>query len=138
MDNWNIWIIVSAFLFLMICKSFIRTIKLKRKIHAYENGLGYSLVSPDTIQEVRNVVNFLKDREHGLGVIDHARLFNSEHIYMCDIKAFHKGSHPKLLALFRAAHLAGYTISVRQKDKRKEEADANAKTCLSEYVTSIN
>ena len=138
MDNWNIWTVLSVLLVLMICKSLIRTIKTKKKIEAYENEVGYSRVSPDTIQEVRNVVNFLREREHGLGVIGHAGLSDVEHLYMCDEKAFYKGNHPKLLALFRAAHLAGYTISVRQKDKRKEEADANAETCLSEYVTSIN
>lgn len=107
--------------------------KTRKKIEALKSSQGFSSVDRDTVQEVRNVINFLLEREYKLGVLSGLSLG----MYHCHRDYIEKKNHPELLAFFRVAHLLGYTVSVRQKDKAEQERAANSDICLAEHVSEI-
>ena len=121
-----------------VCLSYIKARRTRRKIVAMMEEVGFSSVSTDSVQELRNIINFLQERENGLGVLNHYRMYYHDKIFGCDLEYFKKKNHPNLLAFVRAAHLAGFTVSVRQKDRAEHEKKANSNTCLFEYVTEIH
>lgn len=98
----------------------------------------FSRVNEDTVQELQNMVNFLKERDqilvfHGMSIEGKNKPLS------CDYKAIEKGNHPVLLAFLRAAHLAGCTVSVREKGSQIQEREANGvlSSFISECVTGI-
>lgn len=98
----------------------------------------FSRVNEDTVQELQNIVNFLKERDqilvfHGMSI----EVKNEP--LSCDYEAIEKGNHPVLLAFVRAAHLAGCTVSVREKNMPTPERVANKALSffISECVTEI-
>lgn len=129
--------ILWGLLFLLFVRGLIYVFqyprKTRKKIEALKSSKGFSDVDRDTIQEMRNVINFLLEREYDLNVLDHLSL----EMYHCHRDYIKKKNHPELLAFFRLAHLLGFTVSVRQKDKAEKERTANADACLIEYVSEI-
>lgn len=98
----------------------------------------FSQVNEDAVQELQNIVKFLKGRDeilalHGMSVEIKDKPLS------CDYKAIEKGNHPVLLAFLRAAHLAGCTVSVREKGSQIQEREANGvlSSFISECVTGI-
>ena len=121
-----------------ICTSHVKAKRTRKKIEAMTHETGFSVVSTDSVQELKNIINFLLERENDLGVLNHYRLYNHDRIFGCDLEFFKKKNHPKLLAFIRAAHLAGFTVSVRRRDRADNEKKANSDTCMFEYVTEIH
>lgn len=133
-----LWILLFFFLFVAgMISSYNHSVKTKKKLDSLSERHSFSSVDRDSIKETRNIVNFLMDRENGLGIVGSYTLHESNSIFLCDVEAFKKKNHPKILAFIRAAHLAGFTVSVRQKDRALQEREANANGTFLEYTTSI-
>ena len=98
----------------------------------------FSQINEDTVQELQNIVKFLKKRDEIL-VLHGMSTEIKDKPLSCDYKAIEKGNHPVLLAFLRAAHLAGCTISVREKGSQILEREANGalSSFISESVTGI-
>lgn len=92
----------------------------------------FSRVDEDTVQELQNMVSFLKERDQVL-VFHGMSMETKDKPLSCDYKAIEKGNHPVLLAFVRAAHLAGCTVTVREKGTAIQERVANK--ALSSFVS---
>lgn len=118
-------------------KSFRQVVKAKKMMRTMDEEQGFSSVHPDSFQEMKNIIAFLAERESGLGIGGNLMFRNQMSIMMCDLSELKKNRHPRFLAFIRAAHMAGFTLSVRRKDRAEQEKVANAENCLFEYVTKI-
>lgn len=132
-----LWILLFFLFVAGMISSYNLSVKIKKKLMALSERYTFSPVDRDSIKEMRNIVNFLMYRGDGCINVDSYTLHESNSIFLCDVEAFKKKNHPKIIAFIRAAHLAGFTVSVRQKDRALQEREANAKGSLSEYTTDI-
>lgn len=137
MGEIDFWFYVCVFLVFIIVYLFFLTARIKRKLKTVYDKPAFTRVSTDSIQETRNIVRYLLDREADLGLLDNVNNRNYEKILHIDKSAFKKAAHPGLLAAVRAAHLAGYTISVRMKGKESEEREANSSGMILEHVSKV-
>lgn len=132
-----LWILLFFLFVVGMISSYNLSAKTKKKLVDLSEGYTFSLVDRDSIKEMRNIVNFLIDRGNGCINVDSYMLHESNSIFSCDVEALKKKNHPKILAFIRAAHLAGFTVSIRQKDRALQEREANANGTFLEYATSI-
>lgn len=132
-----LWILLFFLFVVGMISSYNLSVKTKKKLVDLSEGYTFSPVDRDSIKEMRNIVNFLMYRGNDCISVDSYMLHESKSIFLCDVEAFKKKNHPKILAFIRAAHLAGFTVSVRQKDRVLQEREANANGTFLEYATSI-
>lgn len=98
---------------------------------------GFSDVDADSFKEAENIMKFLYERENNLDISSRLRLSNHQTIMHEDLSAYKKKNHPGFIAFVRAAHMAGFSVSVRRKDRAEQERAANGGTGFPEYVTNI-
>lgn len=131
--------VLLVFIFVRsLYKSYRRVVKAKKLMRTMDEEQGFSAVHPDSFQEMKNILDFLIEREQILGIGSDLKYKNKLSIMMCDLSELKKHRHPRFLAFIRAAHMAGFSVSVRRKDRAEQERAANAGTGLPEYVTKID
>lgn len=145
------WLLIIIFLAVWIpwisSKAHKKDIEeLKRKEEQKEeetikNMLHCTRTDANTVVEVKNMIDFLKERDK---IIAFEEMKNDMRFEKwrgkpldCDYDSLKKGTHPALLAFVRAAHLAGCSVSIREKGYTEEEQKINAETFISEFVTKI-
>ena len=145
------WLIVI--LFLAVCIPWLSLKAYDKEIEELTNredinsdekteGIArFSRVDANSINEVKNMVEFLKKRDQILALNTMKVEMSSEHWIGqpldCDYVFLEKGEHPALLAFVRSAHLAGCTVSVREKRASEIEQVTNSNIVISECVTKI-
>lgn len=119
-------------------KSYRRSVVTRKKLLEMDSEHGFSAVDTDSFNEAGNIMEFLYEKENNLDIASRLRLNNHQKIMHEDLSAYKKKNHPRFIAFIRAAHMAGFSVSVRRKDRAEQERAANAGTGLPEYVTKID
>lgn len=119
-------------------KSYRRSVVTRKKLLEMDSEQGFSAVDTDSFKEAGNIMEFLYEKENNLDIASRLRLNNHQKIMHEDLSAYGKKNYPRFIAFVRAAHMAGFSVSVRRKDRAEQERAANAGTGLPEYVTKID
>lgn len=133
-----LWGLLIVIFVRSLYKSYRRSVVTRKKLLEMDSEKGFSDVDSDSFSEAENIMKFLYERESDLGIASDLMMNNQYSIMYEDLSAYKKKNHPRFIAFIRAAHMAGFSVSVRRKDRAEQERAANAGTGLPEYVTKID